>query len=51
MNFIITAGLTQAQPERNGLFTKHSTHSAHSAHRFQCTTYVSGSISPENYSQ
>jgi len=51
MNFIITAVLTHAQPERNGLFTKHSTKSAIRAHRFPRTTYLSGCISPENYSQ
>ena len=51
MNFIITAVHAQAQPERKGLFTKHSTHSAHSAHHFPRTIYLSGCISPENYSQ
>lgn len=51
MNFIITAGLTQAQPESNGLFTKHSTNSAIRAHHFPCITYLSGCISPENHSQ
>ena len=51
MNFIITAVHAQARPERNGLFTKHSTKSAIRAHRFPRTTYLSGCISQENYSQ
>jgi len=51
MNFIITAGLTQARPEKDGLFTQHSTNYAIRAHHFPRTANLCGCISPENHSQ
>lgn len=51
MNFIITAGLTQARPEKNGLFTQHSTNRATRAFLFPCVANLSSCITPENHSQ